>query len=256
MRRSTTKQDETKNFKLEAGRGSWGAAGLVMFFLTVTFAFLDWVMSMNPHWYSTMYGAWMIVGSSYGALALMTVIVCHYSEKEPYRSIVSPFLTKDLGNMLFVHTMLWGYTTLSQFIIIWNGNIPETTSFYKVRMATYPPGMAGNYWAFVGFILIVGMFFIPFYSLITPRTKKYPSLLKKISIWMFLMAILNMFLIVVPSIPKRADMGPISPYLITDILAWLGIGGLWLAVFSATTKKAPLVPLYDTRLQEAKAHAH
>ncbi len=256
MRRSTIKQDQNKDFKLEAGRGSWGAAGLVMFFLTVTFAFLDWVMSMNPHWYSTMYGAWMIVGSAYGALALMTVFVCHNADKEPYRSIVSPYLTKDLGNMLFVLTMLWGYTTLSQFIIIWNGNIPETASFYKVRMATYPPGMQGNYWAFVGFVLMVGMFFIPFYALISPRTKKYPALLKKIATWMFFMAVVNMFLIVVPSIPERAQMGPISPYLVTDILAWVGIGGLWLAMFGYMTGKAPLVPLYDTRLQEAKAHAH
>ncbi|MEZ0326914.1 MAG: hypothetical protein ACAH95_13525 [Fimbriimonas sp.] len=257
MRRSTIAQDESKDFRHEARRGSGGAAGLVMFFLTVTFALLDWVMSMNPHWYSTMYGAWLIVGSGYGALALVTAIVCHNAEKEPYRSIVSPYLTKDLGNMLFVLTMLWGYTTLSQFIIIWNGNIPETTTFYKVRSATYPPGMEGNYWAFVGFILIVGMFFIPFYSLITPRTKKVPSLLKKIAIWMFCMAIINIFLIVVPSVPERANLGPVNPsWLVTDILAFIGVGGAWLAIFSWMSTKAPLVPLYDTRLQEAKAHAH
>ncbi len=255
MRRSTIKQDQTQDFRLESGRSSWGAAGMVMFFLTVTFALLDWVMSMTPHWYSTMYGAWMIVGSSYGALALVTAIVCHYADKEPYRSIVSPYLTKDLGNMLFVHTMLWGYTTLSQFIIIWNGNIPETTTFYKVRMATYPPGIQANYWAFVGFVLMVGMFFIPFYALIAPRTKKHPALLKKIALWMFFMAVINIFLIVVPSVPHRAEAGPLK-YLAADIFAWLGIGGLWFAVFAAMTKKAPLVPLYDTRLQEAKAHAH
>jgi hypothetical protein len=255
MQRSTIRQDQTKDYKLEAGRMSWGAAGLVMFFVTVTFAVLDWVMSMNPHWYSTMYGAWLVVGSAYGALALMTAIVCHNAQKEPYRSIVSPHLTRDLGNMLFVHTMLWGYTTLSQFLIIWNGNIPETTSYYKTRMAMYPPGMQANWWAIIGFILIVGMFFIPFYALIAPRVKKYPNLLKNLAIWMFIMAVLNMFLIVVPSVPHRADEGPFK-YLLTDVLAWLGIGGLWFMVFGFMTKKAPLVPLYDTRLQEAKANAH
>jgi hypothetical protein len=72
---------------------------------------------------------------------------------------------------------------------------------------------------------------------------------------MFFMAVINMFLIVVPSVPHRADAGPLK-YLLNDVLAWVGIGGLWFAVFAAMTKKAPLVPLYDTRLQEAKAHAH
>ena len=255
LRGSTHRQDKNKSYKLEAGRMSWGAAGLVMFFVTATFAVTDWVMSMTPHWYSTMYGAWMVVGSAYGALALMVTIICHYADKAPYNTIVAPNLTKDLGNMLFVCTMLWGYTTLSQFIIIWCGNIPETTSFYRDRMGMWPQGMGGNAWAVVGFILIIGMFFIPFYSLLAPRTKRYPSLLKKVAIWMFVMAVINMFLIVVPSVPHRAEEGPIK-HLLPDLMAWLGIGGLWLAVFGFMVKKAPLLPLYDNRLQEAKAHAH
>jgi len=256
MRKSTTTQDKTKNYRLEAGRMSWGAVGIVMFMVTATFAVLDWIMSMEPHWYSTMYGVWLVVNASYGALALATVFVTANANKQPYASIVSPQLTKDLGNMLFVLTMLWGYTTLSQFLIIWNGNVAETTQYYAKRLAMYPEGMQGNQWAILGFILIVGTFFIPFYCLLAPRVKRYTANLRTIATWMFVMAILNMYLIVIPALPERAPMGPLSGLTLPDFFAWLAIGGIWLVGFGFTAAKAPLVPLYDKRLQEAKANAH
>jgi hypothetical protein len=225
--------------------------------LTVTFAFVDLVMSMDPSWFSTMYGTWVIVNSSYGALALCVFIVCSNVNKAPFNKIVRPDLTKDFGNMMFVHTMLWGYTTLSQFLIIWNGNLPETTRYYTPRSSgMHPPGMEANNWGLVGFILVVGTFFVPFYMLLSPRVKRYASNLRRVALWQFLMAILNMFLIVVPSLPNRAAMGPLSGPLATDICAFLGIGGIWFAVFFARTRTAPLMPLYDTRLEEAAQRAH
>jgi hypothetical protein len=257
MRKSTLKQDESRNFRLEAGRSSWGAAGLVAFFMMSTFAAIDWLMSIDGHWYSTMYGVWIVVGSAYGALALAAFVITSNASKAPYRDVMHPNLTKDIGNMMFVLTMLWGYTTLSQYLIIWNGNIPETTQYFAMRTSSIaPPGMEGNNWGVFGFILMIGMFFIPFYSLLAPRTKRKPESLRKVAIWMFCMAVLNMYMIVIPSLPYRAHMGPLSLLTVTDILAWLGIGGVWLATFGALIKKAPLLPLYDSRLQEAKKHAH
>jgi hypothetical protein len=256
LRRSTVKQDETKNFKLEAGRGSWGAAGIVMFMLTATFAVTDWIMSMEPHWYSTMYGAWLVVNSCYGALAFATVLFCSNVRKEPYRSILSGQLTKDIGNMLFVLTMLWGYTTLSQFLILWNGNIAETTSYFARRMAMYPDGMQGNWWALLGFIIIIGTFFVPFYCLLAPRVKRVTQNLRGVALWMFLMAVLNMYLIVIPALPERGKLGPISSFTLPDLFALIAVGGAWLIVFGIMSRRAPLVPLYDTRLQEAARNAH
>lgn len=256
MQRSSEKQDETLNLRLEAKRASWGAAGMVAFMLTATFAAIDWLMSMDPHWYSTMYGAWVVVSSAYVGLAFCTAVICNYADKAPFNQIVYPGLTRDLGNMLFTLTMLWGYTTLSQFLIIWNGGIPETTQYYATRMALYPAGMAQNYWAVVGFILTVGMFFVPFYCLLTPRNKKYPSNLKKVCLWMFAMAIINMYLIVIPSVPERAVLGPISAYTLTDLLALVGVGGLWMIVFGTVAARGTLLYRFDTRLQEAKNSAH
>lgn len=256
LRKSTERQEENLNFREEASRSSWGAVGMVTFMLTATFATIDWLMSMNPHWYSTMYGVWLVVGSAYAALAFCTAILCANAEKEPFRSIISPNLTKDLGNMMFVMTMLWGYTTLSQFLIIWNGGIPETTSYYADRMSIYPPGMQQNFWAIIGFVLIVGMFFIPFYSLLSPRMKRYPSNLKKVAMWQFVMAIINMHLIVAPSVPGRAVLGPFTVNTLTDLLAMVGVGGIWLIVFGLAASKATLLYRYDTRLQEAVKNAH
>ncbi len=257
MRKSTLRQDESRDFKLESGRSSWGAAGIVMFMVTVTFAFLDWVMSMDPHWYSTMYGVWLVVSSTYAALSLSTFILCSNANKTPYNTIIQPNLTKDLGNMMFTVTMLWGYTTLSQFLIIWNGNVPETTSYFATRSSAFhPPGMEANNWGLVGFILIIGMFFIPFYSLLAPRTKKTPGNLRKVAIWMFIMSTINMYLIVIPSLPGRAAKGPVTGATLTDLLAFAAIGAVWFLVFTLMAKRAPLLPLYDNRLQEAKKHAH
>lgn len=257
MRRSTIRQEETGNFKLEAGRSTWGAAGLLGYFLTVTFAWFIWLMSLNPHWYSTMYGVWLIVGSGGAALALCNVIVCLNAKKAPYRDVVAPSLTKDLGNMQFAFTMLWGYTTISQFLIIWNGNIPETTTYFKDRSSEmHPPGMEANHWGIIGLVLLLGRFFVPFFSLLAPRTKKYPGLLQRVCGWIFVMHIIDMYLIVQPSIPGRAVQGPFAAHLPFDLLAFVTVGAVWLAVFANQTRRAALLPSYDNRLQEAVAHAH
>jgi hypothetical protein len=257
MRQSTLRQEQNGDFKLEEGRSSWGAAGMVMYFLTVSFALFLWLMSLNPHWYSTMYGVWMIVASAGAALALCNVIVCINARKFPYNTIVAPSLTKDLGNMQFVTVMLWGYTSISQFLIIWNGNIPETTSYFKDRTSEmHPPGMEANHWGWVGLILIVGRFFVPFFSLLAPRTKKYPGLLQRVCGWIFVMHIIDMYLIVQPSLHGRAIQGPIAGHLLYDVLAWVTVGAIWLAIFASQTRKAALLPKYDNRLQEALHHAH
>lgn len=257
MKASTRKQDETGDFQLEVVRSSWGAVGLLGYFITVTFALILWLMSLDPHWGSTMYGVWMIVASAGAALALCNVIVCVNAKKAPYNTIVHPNLLKDLGNMQFATTMLWGYTTLSQFLIIWNGNIPETTSYFKTRSSdTHPAGMESNHWGWVGLILILGRFFAPFFALLAPRSKRYPGLLQRICGSIFVMHIVDIYLLVQPSIPGRAIQGPIAGHLAFDALAWVTVGAIWFAVFTSQLKKAPLLPKYDSRLQEALQHAH
>ncbi|AIE85553.1 hypothetical protein [Fimbriimonas ginsengisoli] len=256
MRRSVLRQEAGGGFKLEISRTAWGAAGIVMFFLTVTFALTDWLMSMDNHWFSTMYGTWFIIMSCGAGLAFCLMIFNANSDKEPYRSVISPTLTRDQGNMQFTLTMLWGYTSLSQFLIIWNGNIPETTSYYKNRSSDmFPPGMASNHWGILGMALMIGRFFIPFFALLSPRIKKYPENLRLVGGWILVMHFIEIYLLVQPSIPGRAIQGPFAAHFVWDLLAWAGVGAIWIAVFALQTAKAPLVPTYDHRL-EAMKHAH
>ena len=257
LRNSAMRQEVSKDFKLEAGRSSWGAVGMLVFFLTCTFAFTDWVMSLQPSWYSTMFGTWSIISACLGALSLSVLIFCVNADKMPYKTVMRPDLTKDLGNMLFVLTMLWGYTSLSQFLIIWNGNLPETTSYYHARSSNIEPMTSNFTWGAVGLIGIVGQFFIPFFALITPRTKKTAMNLAKVAGWIFVVHIVDVYLYIIPSLPgDRGPKGPVTPAIMTDVLAWVAIGAIWLYVFASQVKKAPLLPTYDNRLQEAVQNAH
>ncbi len=255
-RKSTLKQDETKNFKLETWRSSFGAAMLPIYVLSVTFAMTDWGMSLDAKWYSTMYGPWTMIGAVLGALAFCVLIVTTNNERDPYSSIVGPNLTKDLGNMMFLFTMLWGYTSLSQFLIIWNGNLPETTSYFKNRSSNFNAAMGMNNWAALAMLTAVGQFFVPFFTLLSPRSKRYSKNLRKIAGWIFVVHVADVYLLVLPSTKARINGGPLSANIWLDILAWSGIGLLWLGVFAWQTKKAALLPSYDSRLQEALAHAH
>lgn len=257
LRNSAMRQEKSKDFKLESGRSSWAAPGIVMLFLTSTLALTDWVMSLEPHWYSTMFATWSIVSMTLGGLALATYIFCVNADKMPFKTVMRPDLTRDMGNMLFTLTMLWGYTSLSQFLIIWNGNLPETASYYMARSSSVHPMTANFTWGYVGMIGIIGQFFIPFFGLITPRTKKTAMNLARMAAWIFIVHITDVYLYIVPALPgHRGSQGPVSASLLTDALAWVAFGGIWLFVFGLVIKKAPLLPTYDTRLQEAVQHAH
>jgi len=257
FRNSTLRQDSNRNFKLEAGRSSWAAVCFCFFMLASTLLVTDLFMTLEAHWFSTMYGPWQLVAAGGGALALCIGLLCLNSKKEPFKDIVFPGLTRDVGNMMFAFTMLWGYTTVSQFLIIWNGNIPEFTQYFAKRSSgMHPPGMEANNWGVLGMALIAGRFFIPFFLLLAPRTKRYTHLLVKVVGWIFVMHILDTYMLIIPAMYGRPEMGPISSQTPWDFLALIGVGGLWLSTFAWQLQKAPVLVKYDNRLQEAKAHAH
>ncbi|MFZ4506908.1 MAG: hypothetical protein ACOYON_04335 [Fimbriimonas sp.] len=248
LRQSTVRQDKNSQEGEAQRRTNWSAPGMVIFFLTVTFALTDWGMSLEPHWFSTIYPLWIALGQALGAFALATLLICVNARKKPFSDVIAPGLLKDLGTLLFVLTMLWGYTSISQYLIIWNGNIPEFTQYFVKRSELW--------WNAVGATLILGQFVIPFMLLLSPRTKKSPEKLAKVAGWIFVMRFVDIFYAVVPGIPSEARPwgGPIPA--ITDLLALAAVGGIWFVVFARQIAQAPLLPEYDHRLQEAKAHAH
>jgi hypothetical protein len=245
FRRSALRQDETLDEELAKRRTNWAAPGLVAFVLTCTFAFTDWVMSLEPHWFSTIYGIWFVAGMTLMGLSTSTLFLCLNATKEPYRRIISPSLTKDLGNMMLAFTMFWAYVAVSQYLIIWSGNLPEFAQYFHRRSL--------HGWNIIGFVTVIGHFFIPFMMLLSPRTKAVPANLARVCVWIILMRLVDTYLVVVPAFHHRGESGPM-PHLF-DFVALAGIGCLWFAVFASQIKKAPLIPAHDTRLMERSHHA-
>jgi len=236
LRRSSRRQDEDNDPSATQWRTNLSAPGLVVVALTGTMAATDWVMSMDPHWYSTMFGPILLICGALGALSFATYLVCVNRDKAPYNQIMSPALTKDFGNMLLTITMLWAYFNFSQLVIIWNGNLPATARFYAMR--------SPYFFNVLGFVLILGCFVLPFSALLAPRTKRYPENIAKVAMWIFAMRFLDIYYVVVPMYSKT--MLPTW-----EILSLVAVGGLWLGAYGGGIAKPNLCPLYDTRLLEA-----
>lgn len=243
LRQSSLRQDKSQDEREAQMRMNFSAPGIVLFVLMVTVAVTDWYMSLSPHWYSTMFGPIFVVGPALGTLALATFLVCVNAHKEPYRSFLSPNVTKDLGNMLLTFTLLWAYFNFSQFLIIWNGNLPPTAGYYTARSASH--------WNAIGCAIIIGQFFVPFFALLSPRMKRYPLNLARIAAWIVVFRVVDIYYTIVP---MYRTTGPMPHY--QDILAFLGVGGLWVWAFCSEIKKHSLYAEHDQRLMEVAEHAH
>jgi hypothetical protein len=244
FKNSTRKQEKNDDQSQVVKRNNFSGPAFIWFVLTITFALTDWVMSLDSHWSSTMYGLWSGVSMFIGAFAFAVMIFCLNANKEPYKLVINEKLTIDLGNILFVLTMLWGYTSLSQYLIIWSGNLPDT-NFYYIERSTLS-------WNLVGFVAVVGQFFIPFVMLLTPRNKKLPGNLWKIALFMLLIHIVDIYQYVIPAIRHHNTPMPVG----TDFLAFFGIGLLWLGLVGTLLQKEQLIPGFDNRLVQGGQGAH
>jgi hypothetical protein len=199
-------------------------------------------MSLTP-WFSTLYGAWNITKNVISALAFGTYIVLKYRDQRPYSEIVAPGVIRNLGNVILGFVMFWGYTSLSQFLIIWSANLPQEITFYGQRF--------DGALVYVGAFLIFGHFFAPFLALITGRTKRTAEILQQVCGWLIFIRIVDTWWDVVPFFGRRLT-GPDLPGLALDLAALAGFGGIVVGVIVANMKKEALYPAHDPRLIEAK----
>jgi hypothetical protein len=247
MRGSSFKQDETLDSELGVKRMSWGAVGMVIFFVSMTFAVSDWIMSIEPKWYSTLLPLLVCVGAGLSALSLCELVVLSNRDKEPYASILSSRLTTDLGNMCFALTMVWGYLTLSQYLITYSGNLPEEIPYYIKRNETG--------WQFLIGAIVVFQFFVPFVSLLASRVKRFTKNLKAVVILIFVVRIFEVYWTMMPSMRGAGVSAVDSMMHWQDWAAFVAFGGLWLALFGYQAHQASILPKHDTRLLELE-HAH
>jgi len=203
--------------------------------VTITFASVDWVMSLDPHWFSTIFGFLFIVGAVLATLAFAICVVALVADYRPLADFASPARLHDLGNLLLTFVLLWAYMAFSQYLIIWLGNLPEESSWYLVRTR------AG--WAVVPALLIAFHFGLPFTLLLARRTKRTLARLTAVAGLLLFMRLVDLFWLIAPG----AHELQVRIHWM-DLAAPVAIGGFWLAFFSWQLRANPLLPLNDPRL--------
>ena len=217
------------------------APGLMLYVLTVTFAAVDWVMSLEPHWYSTLYGVVILVGQMLAALALAIVLITQLAEAPPVSTVLTPQHLHDLGNLLLAFVMLWAYIGFSQFLIIWSGNLPEEVPWYIHRTQ--------GGWEWLGRFVLLLHFGLPFVVLLSRTSKRRAQVLGRLAAGLLVMHLLELFWLVLPAFSPSSL---VIHWL--DVGLPIGMGGLWMAVFVWQLQRRALLPLHDPRLQEVVHH--
>lgn len=215
--------------------------GLVIYVLTVTFMSVDWVMSLDPHWYSTIFGVLMIGGQGLSTLAFTIVVLSALVKFKPMADVAGPDQFHDLGKMMFAFVMLWAYFSVSQLIIIWSANLPEEIPFYLQRL--HGP------WAPISIAILLLQFTLPFLLLLSRSLKRNPGRVRVIALLILVMRVVDITWTIGPVF--RHD-GSSLHWL--DFALVLGMGCLWLPLFWRNLASRPLVPAHDPHFKEAMAH--
>jgi hypothetical protein len=224
----TTETSPTRRMQILSG------PGVVVFVLITTFSAIDWIMSLEPHWFSTIYAAIFIIGQMLMTWAFMTLVAVQLSRYQPLSALLTNERLRDLGTFMLGFVMLWAYTSFSQFLIIWSGNLPEEITWYYTRLA--------GGWQNVGYMLVVFHFFVPMVLLVSSRLKARIPILVSIAAGLMAMRLMDLFWITAPAFDKT---GFTIHWL--DVVLPIAIGGLWLWVFYGQLSKRSLVPLNDPR---------
>lgn len=217
--------------------------GLLIYALTLTFASVDWIMSLDPHWFSTIFGLWIMVGQALTALAFTITIAFLVSRDGRMAKAITTDKFHDYGTLLFAFIMLWAYLAYSQFLIVWSANLPEEIPYYLQRL--------GGGWTVVTLVVILGHFVLPWTLLLFRPTKRASQRLVAVAAFMLVMRFIDVFWLVAPWV-KDGGFG--IHWL--DITAVLGMLGLWVGLFCHNLRARALVPVGDPYLEEALADGH
>ncbi len=226
-------------------RGVSGA-GLLLMGFTITFASVDWAMSLDPHWFSTIYGVLFMVGQALAALTLVIVVLALFGKEEPFAGVVKPVDTHDLGNLMLAFTMLWAYIHLSQFLITWAGNLPEEIPWYIRR--------THGGWQVVAQLLILFHFALPFLLLLSRDLKRDAKKLAFVAGLVFLVRLLDLYWLVAPDLQGHGESHGIAVHGL-DLATPVALGGIWLAFFAHELKRRPLLPIGEPEIRERIAKA-
>jgi hypothetical protein len=223
---TATTEADTRRFRAVS------APGLLLYVLLMSLAAVDWIMSLDPHWYSTIFGFIMIAGQALCALSFAVAVLALLAPREPMNHVLRDTHFHDLGKLMFAFVMLWAYFSFSQFLIIWAGNLPEEIPFYLERLS--------HGWGAVSAIIVVGHFVLPFCLLLSADLKKRPRTLSFVAWFIVAIRLVDIIWLVGPTFNHGG-----MPVTLANIGIPVGLAGLWVLLVAVQLKKHPLVPVND-----------
>jgi hypothetical protein len=246
----SAKQDQTTNYEdsaafLGTATGFSGPA-MVAYALVVSFMAIDWTMTLDPHWYSTIWGLLYVVGWGLSGFSFVVILLSYMSDKAPMNRILGKRHFHDLGKLMLALVMVWAYFNFSQFLIIWSGNLPEETEWLLKRMR--------DGWGWVGLILILFHFAFPFIILLSRDLKRDAKWLALMGVFILGMRILDMFYHIAPSPSILGAEAVFNPFWVLYPVGVVAVGGIWLWAFFGELAKRPLVPIKDPFMENAIEH--
>lgn len=228
--------DNTQKFKVVAG------PGLILYAFTISFAVIDWVMSLDPSWISTIFCLIVLIGEVLSAMCFAVVIERILVEYKPMSDWLKPEFVHDHGKWMMTFIMVWAYFSFSQWLIIWAGNLPDEITFYLKRLSYG--------WGWMGLFLALFHFCVPFAILLSRPFKRNIRKLVWLAVWMIFMRYVDLFWIIEPNFSKGFTV------TIADIVVPIAIGGFWLAYFFRNLSRWPLLPAYDPASIDVLEHVH
>lgn len=235
---NSRKQDESGDPKLTVKMQNMSPPAILLFALSLTFAAFDWIMSLDPHWYSTIYGIYVFAGAATSSLSVLALLALALEKKGRLLGILTVEHRHDIGKLLFGFIVFWAYIAFSQFILIWYANIPEETIFYKHRWE--------GSWSIVSLLLLSGHFIVPFIALLARRAKRSPQMLGAVAVLMLAMHYVDMYWLVMPNLDHHGA----HPSWI-DLAGLLGPAGAGALMVALRARQSPLYPFRDPRLAES-----
>lgn len=218
---------------------------LVLLGGAMTFASIDWVMSLDPHWVSTIFGVLFMAGTALTAMAFIIIMILFLSQYKPMSEVIAGRHLNDLGKLMLAFVMLWAYFAFSQFLIIWSGNLPEEIPWYIRRLS--------GAWRLVAGAIILFHFILPFFLLLPKKANRNPRILVTVALLLIVMRYIDLYWMIAPQVShdQNGYMHAAFHFNWMDIVAPFGIGGIWVWYFITQLKKLPLLPINEPQLAGA-----
>jgi len=238
--RGSRGQDATGDPAISARLRKFAGPCIIVLALTSTFASIDWIVSLTPHWYSTMFGVYFFAGSFIGFIALLSVVAPAMRAAGLLDTVITAEHLQDLGKFLFAFMAFWAYIAFSQFLLIWYANLPEESFWFKARLE--------GSWEIVSLLLMAGHFGVPFFYLMGRAVKRRNWTLAIGGVWLLVMHFVDIYWQVMPTLHPDG----VRPSVL-DVAAFFAVGGCFVAAASWLMRRQALVPMRDPRLAESLA---